>query len=161
MVSHAQVLQMYIESETSPSGEWWLEVPVGFDYEDDATITMGAMKAIDAVCFTSREDQPPQKYQFESTGLKFTHGDRLIQPRHYRKMWGNREFADESAAIIEVKSGKPTIEGIGQLVAYSELIREDWSVEVEKLVLIGTRPDPLVERVCDNLGIEIELLGEN
>src|SRR6056297_1217790 len=135
-MSHDDILKRYIQSETAPKGDWRLNVPVGFSLEDNAQVTMGATKEIDALCITSRSSDPPKEYVFQHSGAELVNSDRLTQPRHYRNMWENNEFDGETMSIIEVKSNAPTLKGLGQLVGYRELLGGDWNIEIGSLVLV-------------------------
>lgn len=155
MSRHDDVLEKYVRSEKSPGGGWRLNFPVGFSLEDDAEITIGATKAIDALCIVSRAYDLPDEYTFGQSGVEIVGSDRLVRPRHYRQMWKNGEFTGETVTLVEVKSGKPTMEGVGQLTTYESLFRDDWDADVDSLVLVCTESDAQVESACATQGIKV------
>lgn len=60
------LLKAFVESEASPDGKWWIDVPVGLSVGD------GDSALLDAVCLTSREQELPEVYP-EHTGVPCHH----------------------------------------------------------------------------------------
>ena len=59
-------------------------------------------------------------------------------------------------ALIEVKSGKPTLESVGQILVYRALFQQDYpQCPVEQLWIIARQDDAQVRIACEELGISV------
>lgn len=62
----------------------------------------------------------------------------------------------DKVALIEVKSGKPNHESVGQLFVYRTLYEQDYpQCAVDQLWIIALHDDPLVRAACEELGISV------
>lgn len=153
MSGHDEVLRQFIQSNKSPEGEWWLNLPIGFNAENEGEILVGGTKEIDAVSITSRANSEPDLYQYGQGSI--INSDRIFSQSDYRSMWEQGEFSGEHATLVEVKSGAPTWKGVGQLMGYSELIKDNWDMSVSGLYLVAPKEDTVIERACLKLGINV------
>ncbi|WP_276299424.1 hypothetical protein [Halorussus lipolyticus] len=64
-MAHDDVLKEYVQSATSPNGDWHLNVPVGFSLEADAEITMGrqrkSMRCVSRLGHKTRRSSTPSR----------------------------------------------------------------------------------------------------
>jgi len=155
MSDHGTLLKKFIESTTSPEGDWWLNIPVGLASERDGEILVGGTREIDALCLLSRSPNLPDEYTYQQAGVEILNSDRLHSQSSYREMWGRKPFAGERAALVEMKPETPTLKGIGQLTAYSVLAEDEWDITVDQLLMVSTGTDPVVERACTALDIDV------
>lgn len=147
------LLRAFIESEASPDGKWWVDVPVGLslgDREEQAVL--------DAVCLTSRERELPEVYP-EHTGTPYVvhHGDEqagLSKVDNFQTLRERDTFAGERAVLVAVDPGASSIEAVGELLAYRELLQADWDWEIERLVLVSDEDSAHVNHVCRELGVQ-------
>lgn len=155
MTEHDDLVEQYVRSQSSPDGEWWLNVPVGFEFENHAETLYNSLKEIDAVCLTSRPSRLPLEYEFEQSPAEFVTPVQRPIKRYYREMHANSEFAGEPAVLVEVKTGAPDLKAIGQLMAYQELFENDWRATVTERTLAAKETDVAIEWVCDRLSIGV------
>lgn len=146
------LLRGFIDSDAAPRGKWWVDVPAGLSVGDEETVA-----TVDAVCLTSREQEPPEVYT-EHTGTKY------VAPREdsdvgvtktdrFRTLREQETFADETAVLVAVEPGHSSVGTVGELVAYRELLDADWDWTVEELVLVSDDDSDHVSHVCHELGI--------
>ncbi|MXV61163.1 hypothetical protein GS429_03625 [Natronorubrum sp. JWXQ-INN-674] len=149
---HDNLVESFIKSDLSPTGKWWVEVPVGLSVDGTT-----AVKHIDAVCLTSQEFDLPEVYPERTGMVEYVnpdgHGSSVSKTELFRRMNSSHHFQEESVALVECKTGPLSLKGVGQLVAYEALLTDDWNWEVDERILIGADIDPLVHEACKSLGI--------
>ncbi|MFC7046234.1 hypothetical protein ACFQH6_13155 [Halobacteriaceae archaeon GCM10025711] len=156
MVDPDTLLASFVQSADAPTGDWWLDVPVGYVLEEQAGIVTDGTDHVDAVCLVSRDPDPPERYRFNRSGVEFV--DESKRPsgrRGFRNVAARTVFDGETAVLVVASPGPPDMTGIGRLVAYRELIRDNWNVDVAGLVLLARGSDRVVERACKRLGVDV------
>ncbi|MFB6233406.1 MAG: hypothetical protein ABEH61_04020 [Haloarculaceae archaeon] len=156
------LLRAFVESDASPDGKWWVDVPVGLSVggeadADDETETDGEYAVLDAVCLTSRAQELPEVYP-EHTGTPYVvhTGDeyvRVSKVDSFRTLLGTDTFADETAVPVAVDPGASSVGAVGELLAYRELLVADWDWEIAELLLVSDTDSDHVTHVCDRLGV--------
>jgi hypothetical protein len=149
-VTRDALLRAFIESDASPDGKWWVDVPVGLSVgEEHATL--------DAVCLTSREGELPEVYP-EHTGVPYVvhRGDEaagVSKIDNFRTLRERDTFAEETAVLVAVDPGASSVGAVGELLAYRELLAADWDWEIEELLLVSDEDSDHVNHVCRELGV--------
>ncbi len=152
MATRDALLRAFIESDASPEGKWWVDVPVGLALGDDEEYAV-----LDAVCLTSREQELPETYP-DHTGTPYVvhHGDEqvgLSKTDNFQTLREKDTFAGERAVLVAVDPGASSIGAVGELLAYRELLEADWDWEVEELLLVSDEDSAHVNHVCQELGV--------
>lgn len=151
-MSEQALLRAFVESDASPDGKWWLDVPVGLSVGDEDEYA-----TVDAVCLTSREQELPEVYP-EHTGVPYVvhRGDETAGVRKvdaFRTLREQELFEDESAVLVAVEKGASSVGTVGELLAYRELVEADWDWTVEELLLVSDEDSEHVNHVCEELSI--------
>lgn len=109
------------------------------------------LRPIDAVCVLGL----PHDYHLVWLGNEGK--KRMTKSRHGR--FAKSEWCPsvgDKVALIEVKSGKPNHESVGQLFVYRTLYEQDYpQCAVDQLWIIALHDDPLVRAACEELGISV------
>lgn len=152
MATRDALLRAFIESDASPDGKWWVDVPVGLTLGDDEEYAV-----LDAVCLTAREQELPEAYP-DHTGTPYVvhHGDEqvgLSKADNFRTLRERDTFADERAVLVAVDPGASSVGAVGELLADRELLEADWDWEVEGLLLVSDEDSAHVNHVCQELGV--------
>jgi hypothetical protein len=146
------LLRAFVESDVSPDGKWWLDVPVGLSVGDEE-----AYAVVDGVCLTSRTLELPEVYP-EHTGVPYVvhRGDQeagVTKVDTFRTLRRRDTFAEETAVIVAVDPGASSVGAVGNLLAYRELLEADWDWEIEELLLVSDEDSDHVNHVCRELGV--------
>ncbi|WP_049936337.1 hypothetical protein [Haloplanus natans] len=153
-MSHDSLVKAFIKSDSAPDGKWWVEVPVGISLEETT-----AVKHVDAVCLTSREFDLPEVYPERSGTVEYVNPEvpesGVNKTELFRRVNDQGLFEDETVTLVECKSGKLSLRGVGQLVAYETLITQDWNWEVDGRILVCEEVDPLIHEVCKSRNISV------
>jgi hypothetical protein len=145
------LLRAFIESDASPTGKWFVDVPVGLSVGDDE------YAVLDAVCLTSRPQELPEVYP-EHTGVTYVDPaeDTSLGVRKADRFAALREtehFAGETAVLVAAEPDASSVGTVGDLLAYRELLRADWDWDVEELLLLSDEDSDHVNHVCRELGV--------
>ncbi len=145
------LLKAFVESEASPDGKWWIDVPVGLSVGD------GDSALLDAVCLTSREQELPEVYP-EHTGVPYVvhRGDDragVTKVDNFRTLRETDAFDDETAVLVAVDPGASSVGAVGELLAYRALLEADWDWEIEELLLVSDEDSDHVNYVCQELSV--------
>jgi hypothetical protein len=146
---HDEFIRKYINSDVSPDGSWFLEFPLGFEEVPPDSEGNAQLKQVDAVCLTSRSNSQPSSY-ISTTGSEPSN-------QQFRRLWETEDFAGEPVTMVEAKTHGSTMEGVGQLQTYKALLEDEWSVRVEKQILLVPYKDAIISKACSILDIDIEL----
>lgn len=141
MPQHDELLQQFIQSNSSPEGAWHKEVPVG--------LAEGIMdtKKIDSVCvvgdsFNFSRSLPKMAQDFK---------DGTYERKDY--------FSDRDVVLLEVKTRADALmKGIGQLFIYESLFMEDWDVHSCQKMLLAKESDRFIEQACENIDVTLSSL---
>jgi hypothetical protein len=145
------LLRAFVESDASPHGKWWVDVPVGLSLGEEE------YAVLDAVCLTSREQELPEVYP-EHTGTPYVvhPGDDqagLSKADNFRTLREGDTFVEERAVLVAVDPGASSVGAVGELLAYRELLEADWDWEIEELLLLSDEGSAHVNHVCQQLGV--------
>ena len=154
MGSEEALLKAFIKNQSSPSGKWLVEVPVGLGVQK--TKEDASLKFADAICLTERSNQLPEKYPgYQGHPLFDLEAAREGTTRSelFRNARSAELFNSESAVLVEAKSGNSTLKAVGQLQSYKKLLSEDYGISVDQRVLLSASVDPVVDRAAKLLGI--------
>lgn len=146
------LLRAFIESDASPSGKWWIDVPVGLSIAEKDTY-----ESVDAICMTSRSQELPEEYP-EHTGVAYVvhEGDTdagVTKVDSFQSVRDSDIFSEETVTIVSVESGKSHLSTVGKLLAYRTLLQNDWDWEIDNMILVSDFDDSIVNFVCAKLGI--------
>lgn len=151
--SENELLQQFCEREIL-MGKFLPEFRVGktiaakLPRADDDNPTL---RPIDAVCVLG------VRHNYDLVWLGDEGKKRVTKSR--RQVLAHPEWCpsvDHKVALIEVKSGKPNHESVGQLLVYRALFRQDFpQCAVDQLWIIARHDDPLVRAACEELGINV------
>lgn len=150
--NRSALLRAFIESDASPDGKWWIDVPVGL------SVGAGDTDAIvDAICLTSREQELPEVYP-EHTDVSYVAHERdaavgVTKADAFRTLREHELFADETAVLVAVEPGASSVGTVGELLAYRELLRADWNWTVEEILLVSDVDSDHVNHVCRKLSV--------
>jgi hypothetical protein len=150
--SQRALLEAFIRSDASPDGKWWIDVPVGVSVGDPDDVT-----TLDAVCLTSREQELPEEYP-DHTGVSYVYhrGDEQLgvtKADAFRELRQAETFAEESVKLVATESGNSSIETVGTLLAYQELLEADWDWTVDERLLLSDNDSGHVNYVCRVLSV--------
>lgn len=146
------LLKAFIESEASPDGKWWVDVPVGLSVgaEDDHATAQ-------AVCLTSRKRELPEAYPGHRGVSYVVPGDDervgVTKADRFRTLREQDRFADETAVLVAAEPGASSVGTVGELLAHRELLTADWNWTVEDLLLVSDEDSDHVNHVCENLSV--------
>lgn len=146
------LLAAFVESDLSPDGKWWVDVPVGITVGAD-----GEHAVADAVCLTSREQELPEAYP-EHSGVTYVFpGDDesvgVTKADRFRALVERDSFDDETVVIVGVDPGASSVGAVGSLLAVRELLLADWDWTVEELLLVSDEDSDHVNYVCRQLSV--------
>ena len=157
-MSEASLVEAYIRSEESPDGKWWVEVPVGLSVQEQQSQT-ASLKNIDAVCLTSQPPHLPERYPDYAGSMEYTNPDipesGVSRAKLFRRLRESDYFEEESATIVEAKTGASSFKAIGQLQAYKQLLEEDYGWSVEEQILLSNQRDPVIDHAASSLDIRV------
>ncbi|ERG96369.1 hypothetical protein [Haloquadratum walsbyi] len=147
-----QLREAFIRSDASPSGKWWIDIPVGLSVGDDDTYATA-----DAVCLTSRSQELPEVYpDHTGTAYAFNRDDERVGVNKSDMFDALRErdhFAEETVMIVGFESGTSSIGTVGELLAYRELLSADWDWTIDEVLLVSDTDSDHVSYVCGELSI--------
>ena len=63
--------------------------------------------------------------------------------------------------MFGVETGSSTIETVGNILAYEQLVAADWNWDIEERVLVSDIDTPAVNYVCDQLDIRAVRVATN
>lgn len=146
------LLRAFIESDASPDGKWWIDVPVGLSLGDE-----NEYATIDAVCLTTRNWELPESYP-DFTGVPYVvhYGDKyagVSKVDAFDTLRTRDVFVDERAVIVAVEPGVSSIGLVGELLAHRTLLEADWDWDVDELILVSDEDNEHVNFVCRELSI--------
>jgi len=143
----------FIESDASPDGKWWVDVPAGLSLGDE-----GDHHVIDAVCLTDREQELPEVYTAHP-GTEYVNPEgqpEVTKADLFRTLRGKGTFAEETVQLVAFDPGAARIGTLGDLLAARELVRTDWpGWEVEGLVYVSDEDRAHVTRAAKELGVRV------
>ena len=147
-----QLREAFIRSDTSPSGKWWIDLPIGLSIGgDDESAT------VDAVCLTSRPQELPEVYpDHTGTAYVFNRDDERVGVDKSDMFDGLRKrdhFTEETVVIVGFESGASSVGSVGELLACRELLSADWNWTVDETVLVSDTDSDHISYVCDELSI--------
>jgi hypothetical protein len=156
-MSENSLVEAYVRDANSPSGKWWVEVPVGLSVQSGSSKSL-APKHIDAVCLTTRSQQLPESYA-DSQAEEYVNPS-VAEPgatraELFRRLSNSEYFTDETATIVEAKTGSSSFKAIGQLQAYKELLEQDYGWTVEEQILLSAQRDPIIDQAARSLDIRV------
>lgn len=145
------LLRAFVESDASPDGKWWVNVPVGLSIGD------GPYPTAAAVCLTSRDQELPEVYP-EHTGVPYVvhPGDDaagVTKADAFQTLREADRFTDETAVLVATDPGASSVGTVGELLAYRELLAADWDWTVAELVLVSDTDSAHVNHVCRELDV--------
>jgi CRISPR/Cas system-associated exonuclease Cas4 (RecB family) len=168
-MSEGELVKEFIEHHKSPSGKWFIELPVGMTVQDETDTNSSSIKHIDAVCLTSKQQELPKEYRLDNYHInpegesekykKYLNG--ILPPRSgsktdtFRNIIQSPYLEDETVSIVEVKTGKSSFKAIGQLEAYKLLVEQDYGWDVERQILLSEKRDEVISHVCNKKDIKI------
>lgn len=174
-----ELILSFIKSDKSPEGKWFIEVPAGIKVQEERETDSSSIKQVDAVCLTSKSEELPKKYKRNLRGRQYYINPDGVDPESeymrvlngiphknksktdiFRGIIESPYMDDETATIVEAKTGKSSFEAIGQLEAYKVLVEEDYGWDVNEQILLCEERDEVIDRVCGEINIrhgEIEL----
>lgn len=146
------LLAAFVESDLSPDGKWWVDVPVGITVGAD-----GEHAVADAVCLTSREQELPEAYP-EHSGVTYVFPGEdeavgVTKADRFRALVERDSFDDETVVIVGVDPGASSVGAVGSLLAVRELLLADWDWTVEELLLVSEEDSDHVNYVCRQLSV--------
>lgn len=146
------LLRAFIESDASPDGKWWIDVPVGLSIGSDDEYVL-----IDAVCLTDRDQELPESYP-DHTGVPYVvhHGDEyagVTKADAFETLRKRDVFDDERVVLVTVEPGASSVGSVGELLAKRSLLEADWDWDVEELLLLSDDDSAHVNFVCRELEI--------
>lgn len=146
------LLRAFVESDASPDGKWWVDVPVGLSIGADREYATAA-----AVCLTSRDPELPEVYPDHAGVPYVVHpGDDaagVTKADAFRTLREAGRFADETAVLVGTEPGASSVGTVGELLAHRELLAADWDWTVEELVLVSDEDSAHVNHVCRELDV--------
>jgi hypothetical protein len=156
----AALLKAYIMSDASPDGKWWIDIPAGLSLDN-----METYPTVSAVCLTDREQELPEVYP-EHTGVPYVYNREdeavgVTKSDMFEAVCERGRFSDESAVVFGVETGSSTIETVGNILAYEQLVAADWNWDIEERVLVSDIDTPAVNYVCDQLDIRAVRVATN
>lgn len=121
--SAEELVEEFQATDFSPTGEWWVEFPVGLTFE------YGGTRWADVVAITSRNS---------------SHDLRSASEAQIRDRLGTGWLEGERVAIIEVKAegDKDSWKALGQLQIYEKLFEMDWDATIEELIILAHESVP-------------------
>jgi len=160
---HDSILRWFMDSEKSPSGEWYREVPVGIkkrvenqvkkegalndlDYDTLMGLYSPCAEQVDAVCVRGKFNLLPMRDR--TTGVR-TSKKEVPSLGEFIRAWRDARNSDlsfdgESVVLVEAKGRRKSQsveeileEGVSQLDEYKEYFLEDWDAEVEDIILVA------------------------
>lgn len=150
--TRSALLWAFIESDASPDGKWWVDVPVGLSIGDDDEYATVA-----AVCLTSRDQELPEVYPDHDGVPYVVHpGDDEVgvtKADAFQTLREEDRFTDETAVLVATEPGASSVGSVGELLAYRELVEADWDWTVEELVLVSDEDSAHVNHVCRELSV--------
>jgi hypothetical protein len=155
-MSENALVEAFIRSDASPSGKWFVEVPVGLSIQEEAESTPN-VKHVDAVCITSKSSALPESYP---DGPDFYLSVQEAEPNIskaeiFRRIRDSQHLSNETVSIVEVKTGESSFKSIGQLEGYKSLIEQDYGWSVEEQILLSGERDAIIDRVCTQKGYRV------
>lgn len=79
----------------------------------------------------------------------------MSRAKLFRRLRESDYFKEESATIIEAKTGTSSFKAIGQLQAYKQLLEEDYGWPVEEQILLSNQRDPVIDHAASSLDIRV------
>jgi hypothetical protein len=155
-MSEQALVSQFIRSDASPSGKWFVEVPVGLSVQATLDSTP-SVKHVDAVCLAEQPDALPETYpDGEAFYLNAMAAEPdLTKTGVFRRIRDSGQLAGASVALVEAKTGPASFTALGQLEAYQDLLEADYDWSVEERILLVDGDDPVIERVCTERGIRV------
>ncbi|MFB6206669.1 MAG: hypothetical protein ABEJ05_09115 [Haloglomus sp.] len=143
----------FIESDASPDGKWWVDVPAGLSLGGE-----GDHYAVDAVCLTDREQELPEVYTAHP-GTEYVNPEGqtgVTKADLFETLRGKETFAEEAVRLVAFDPGAARVGTVGDLLAARELIRADWPEwTVEELVYVSDTDRAHVTRAAAELDVRV------
>ncbi|TSD13351.1 hypothetical protein DP107_12725 [Haloglomus irregulare] len=143
----------FIESDASPDGKWWVNLPAGLSLGDQ-----GDHHVVDAVCLTGREQELPEVYTAHP-GTEYVNPEgqpEVTKADLFRTLRGRDTFAEETVRLVAFDPGGARVGTVGDLLAARELVRADWpDWEVEGLVYVSDEDRAHVTRAASDLDVRV------
>jgi len=145
----------FIESDASPDGKWWVDVPAGLSLGED-----GDHHTVDAVCLTDREQELPEVYTAHA-GTEYVNPEAdeavgVTKADLFETLRGRETFAEETATLVAFDPGAARVGTVGDLLAARELIEADWpGWTVDELVYVSDTDRAHVTRAAKELGVRV------
>lgn len=145
----------FIESDASPDGKWWVDVPAGLSLGDEGDHT-----TVDAVCLTDREQELPEVYTAHA-GTEYVNPEAdeavgVTKADLFETLRGRDTFAEETVTLVAFDPGAARVGTVGDLLAARELIQADWpGWTVDELVYVSDTDRAHVTRAAKELGVRV------
>jgi hypothetical protein len=145
----------FIESDASPDGKWWVDVPAGLSVGEG-----GDQFVVDAVCLTDREQELPEVYTAHA-GTEYVNPEAdeavgVTKDALFDTVRGKETFAEETVTLVAFDPGAARIGTVGDLLAARELIAADWpGWTVGELVYVSDTDRAHVTRAAKGLDVRV------
>jgi hypothetical protein len=145
----------FIESDASPDGKWWVDVPAGLSLGEE-----GDHYTVDAVCLTDREQELPEVYTAHA-GTEYVNPEAdeavgVTKADLFETLRGKEPFAEETVTLVALDPGAARVGTVGDLLAARELIEADWpGWTVDELVYVSDTDRAHVTRAAKELGVRV------
>lgn len=145
----------FIESDASPDGKWWVDVPAGLSVGD-----AGDHLTVDAVVLTGHEQELPEVYTAHA-GTEYVNPEAdeavgVTKPDLFDTLRERDTFAEETVQLVAFDPGAARVGTVGDLLAARELIRADWpDWTVGELVYVSDTDREHVTRAAKGLDVRV------
>ncbi|WP_276260764.1 hypothetical protein [Haloglomus litoreum] len=145
----------FIESDASPDGKWWVDVPAGLSLGEE-----GDHVTVDAVCLTDREQELPEVYTAHA-GTEYVNPEAdeavgVTKADLFETLRGKDTFAEETVTLVAFDPGAARVGTVGDLLAARELIEADWpGWTVADLVYVSDTDRAHVTRAAKELDVRV------
>ena len=151
--ARAALVRAFVESDASPDGKWWVDVPAGLSLGETGDHTV-----VDAVCLTDRAQELPEVYTAHA-GTEYVNPEGQPQVGKadlFRTLREKGTFASETVALVAADPGAARVGTVGDLLAARELLWADWPEwTVEELIYVSHEDRPHVTRAASELGVRV------
>ncbi len=145
----------FIESDASPDGKWWVDVPAGLSLGEE-----GDHYTVDAVCLTDREQELPEVYTVHA-GTEYVNPEAdeafgVTKADLFETLRGTERFTEETVTLVAFDPGAARVGTVGDLLTARELIRADWpGWTVDELVYVSDTDRAHVTRAAKELDVRV------
>lgn len=151
--ARAALVRAFVESDASPDGKWWADVPAGLSVGEE-----GDHAVVHAVCLTDREQELPEVYTAHA-GTEYVNPEgqpQVSKADLFRTLREKDTFAEETVTLVAADPGAARVGTVGDLLAWRELLREDWpDWTVDGLVYVSDEDRAHVTRAASGLDVRV------